>query len=126
MLLENDTQAFSFVMHVPVHAQLYLAFVWSFLMENIGPSLASTFQSHIERLVSSPEESQQRAAAEVSFLLSSLLFVRNIFCGSARLLLYYIEAALVPYFLKENYLLAWTRYLGSDPVPDLGLSRVAK
>ncbi len=43
-------------------------------MENIGPSLASTFQSHIERLVSSPEESQQRAAAEVTFLTSSLLF----------------------------------------------------
>ena len=41
--------------------------MFSFLLENIGPALASAFQTHIERLVSSPEESQQRAAAEVSW-----------------------------------------------------------
>jgi hypothetical protein len=73
MLLVNNTQVFSIVRHVFAQ-NLFFAFVWSFLMENIGPSLASTFQSHIERLVSSPEESQQRAAAEVTFLTSSLLF----------------------------------------------------
>ena len=37
----------------------------SFLLENVGPQLTGVFQPHIERLVSSPEESQQRAAAEV-------------------------------------------------------------
>ena len=37
----------------------------SFLLENVGPALTGVFQPHIEKLVSSPEESQQRAAAEV-------------------------------------------------------------
>ena len=45
----------------------------SFLLENVGPGLTGVFQPHIERLVSSPEESQQRAAAEVRLLLSSSL-----------------------------------------------------
>ena len=39
----------------------------SFLLENVGPVLAAVFQPHIERLVSSPEESQQRAAAEMVY-----------------------------------------------------------
>merc|ERR1719206_1598428 len=39
----------------------------SFLLENIGPALASVFQPHIEKLVGSPEESQQRAAAEMVY-----------------------------------------------------------
>ena len=39
----------------------------SFLVENIGPGLSLAFQPHIERLVSSPEESQQRAAAEMVY-----------------------------------------------------------
>lgn len=39
----------------------------SFLLENIGPGLAAVFQPHIERLVGSPEESQQRAAAEMVY-----------------------------------------------------------
>ena len=39
-------------------------FLWR-LLENVGPQLTGVFQPHIERLVSSPEESQQRAAAEV-------------------------------------------------------------
>ena len=45
----------------------------SFLLENVGPQLTGVFQPHIERLVSSPEESQQRAAAEV-------LSIQLIFC----------------------------------------------
>ena len=39
----------------------------SFLLEIVGPRLTSMFQPHIERLVSSPEESQQRAAAEMVY-----------------------------------------------------------
>jgi len=39
----------------------------SFLLENIGPALATVFQPHIERFVGSPEESQQRAAAEMVY-----------------------------------------------------------
>ena len=39
----------------------------SFLLENLGPCLSPVFQPHIERLVSSPEESQQRAAAEMVY-----------------------------------------------------------
>jgi proteasome activator subunit 4 len=39
----------------------------SFLLENLGPRLATAFQPHIERLVGSPEESQQRAAAEMIY-----------------------------------------------------------
>jgi len=39
----------------------------SFLLENVGPGLASVFQPHIEKLVGSPEESQQRAAAEMVY-----------------------------------------------------------
>jgi len=39
----------------------------SFLLENIGPGLALVFQPHIEKLVGSPEESQQRAAAEMVY-----------------------------------------------------------
>jgi len=39
----------------------------SFLLENIGPALAAVFQPHIERLVGSPEESHQRAAAEMVY-----------------------------------------------------------
>jgi len=39
----------------------------SFLLENLGPRLAAVFQGHIERLVGSPEESQQRAAAEMIY-----------------------------------------------------------
>lgn len=39
----------------------------SFLLENIGPALTGVFQPHIERLVGSPEESQQRAAAEMVY-----------------------------------------------------------
>ena len=39
----------------------------SFLLENLGPRLAVVFQPHIERLVGSPEESQQRAAAEMIY-----------------------------------------------------------
>jgi proteasome activator subunit 4 len=39
----------------------------SFLLENTGPALATVFQPHIERLVGSPEESQQRAAAEMVY-----------------------------------------------------------
>jgi len=39
----------------------------SFLLENIGPALSLVFQPHIERLVSSPEESHQRAAAEMVY-----------------------------------------------------------
>ena len=39
----------------------------SFLLENLGPCLSGVFQPHIERLVSSPEESQQRAAAEMVY-----------------------------------------------------------
>ena len=42
----------------------------SFLLENVGPGMTGAFQPHIERLVSSPEESQQRAAAEVRLVLS--------------------------------------------------------
>ena len=37
------------------------------MVENIGPGLSLAFQPHIERLVSSPEESQQRAAAEMVY-----------------------------------------------------------
>jgi len=39
----------------------------SYLLENIGPKLAQVFQPHIEKLVGSPEESQQRAAAEMVY-----------------------------------------------------------
>jgi len=39
----------------------------SFMFENIGPKLACVFQPYIERLVGSPEESQQRAAAEMMY-----------------------------------------------------------
>ena len=39
----------------------------SFLLENLGPGLTGVFQPHIARLVSSPEESQQRAAAEMVY-----------------------------------------------------------
>ena len=39
----------------------------SFLLEIVGPRLTGVFQPHIERLVSSPEESQQRAAAEMVY-----------------------------------------------------------
>jgi len=38
-----------------------------FLFENIGPKLGQIFQCHIEKLVCSPEESQQRAAAEMVY-----------------------------------------------------------
>ena len=39
----------------------------SFLLENLGPRIAAVFQPHVERLVGSPEESQQRAAAEMIY-----------------------------------------------------------
>jgi len=42
----------------------------SFLLENVGPKLGQVFQSHIEKLVGSPEESQQRAAAEMVYGLT--------------------------------------------------------